>query len=147
MSLRPQPRHQRKVSTTMVVDGVRDEGLTEQSHLGDVGIHYILKRHAKTGIIDHLASNPHYGDYTDAPGYQEAMNTIAAAKSLFESLPSEVRRDMDNSPQQFVDFMQNPDNRSEIEAYGLTTDHLPPLEAEPLPLDPPGDERPTEDPT
>lgn len=119
----PQPRYRRKVYAQNDLPT-----LTEQAHKEQCEINNILKRYQQTGVLDH--TNQHagtYNDYVDAPGYQDAQNMIAAANSLFESLPSQIRLDMGNDPAKFVDFMQNADNREAMEAYGLSTEHLPPL--------------------
>lgn len=103
--------------------------MTEQSHKDEVDIQRIMRKFKKTGVLTHVAAHKGtYGDYASAPDYQEAQNIIANAKSLFESVPSHIRSDMDNDPQKFVDFMQNEDNRDAIEAYGLSSSHLPPCE-------------------
>lgn len=120
----PQPRYRRRQQT--INEG---KSLTEQAHKDDCSIQKILKKYQATGVLAH--TNAHegtYQNYIDTPGYQEAQLAIASAKSLFESLPSRIRADMGNSPQQFVEFMQNTLNRDKIQAYGLSTAHLPPIE-------------------
>nr|UXQ88008.1 MAG: internal scaffolding protein [Microvirus sp.] len=124
----PHPQFRR----TSRVDFSDDIGRTEQAHKTDVDIHHIMKQYKKTGVLTHV--NQHqgtYGDYAEAPDYSQAQNIIADAKSLFESVPSHIRSDMNNDPQQFVNFMQNPKNREEIEAYGLDASHLPSQDATP----------------
>lgn len=105
---------------------------TEQNHKDDVRMQKILKKHAQTGILNHV--NKHQGTYMDmanAPTYQEAQNIIAHANSVFASLPATIREKMDNNPQTFVDFMQNPDNREAMEELGLDSSHLPQAPEEP----------------
>jgi len=121
---------------------------TEQAHKDEVNIHHILKRFQKTGLVTH--TNKHegtYNDYVDAPDFQEAQQIIASANSLFESLPSSLRRKMDNDPQKFVDFMQNEDNRDEMAELGLSTAHLPDVVPTPTPTPTPEVTAPTEPPT
>ncbi len=108
---------------------------TEQSHKNEVSIHRIMERYRKRGVIDHVNANKGtYGDFTNAPDFAEANQIIAAAKSLFETVPSRIRRDFENDPGKFLEFMQNEENRDQIEEYGLDASHLPPRD---VPSDPP----------
>lgn len=129
-----QPRYQRKITLTCDPDTEMGRSKTEQCHKDEVNIHHILRQYKKTGVIDHV--NKHQGTYmdlADLPDYQEAQNIIQTAKSMFESVPAVIRADFDNDPAKYVDFMQKPENRAEIEAYGLDASHLPPQEETPLP--------------
>ncbi len=119
-------------------DPTKNIGRTEQCHKDEVNIHHILRQYQKTGVIQHV--NKHQGTYmdlADLPDYQEAQNIIATAKSLFESVPAVIRADFHNDPQEYIEFMQNPENREEIEAYGLDASHLPPIEDNVPPFDTP----------
>lgn len=127
-----------KVRRRVQLDFSDSPSLTEQAHKDEVSIHHIMKRYKKTGVIQHVNQyEGTYGDFTDAPGYTEAQNIIASANSMFETVPSHIRTEFGNDPGQFLKFMQNPDNRDEIEAYGLSTSHLPVREEEVLPATPP----------
>lgn len=114
--------------------------MTEQAHRDEVSIHHIMRKFKKTGVITHVAAyGGTYMDYSNTPDYREAQTIIADAKSLFESVPSHIRAAMHNNAQEFVEFMQNEENREEIEAFGLSTSHLPPKEETTLPLPTPGE--------
>ncbi|AXL14796.1 internal scaffolding protein [Microviridae sp.] len=118
--------------------------LTEQHHIEKCEIHNIMERYQKTGILDHVQEHAGtYMDYPDAPSFQEAMNQVAAAQSLFQSLPSGLRADFENDPAKFIDFMQNPKNVEAIAAYGLDTTHLKGVS---IPEDTPDPEPPREPP-
>lgn len=113
--------------------------MTEQHHRDDVKIQSILKKYAQTGVISHVKE--YQGTYMNVPNgldYQEAQNIIAEAASLFESVPAHIRQDFANDPAQFIDFMQNSENKEAIEAYGLDASHLPVQEEtqEPTPTPP-----------
>lgn len=100
--------------------------LTEQCHKDDVSIQHIMRKFKKTGVLRHV--NQYQGTYMDmtaALDYHEAQNLIAEANSIFETVPAHIRQEMDNDPTKFVDFMQNPENREKIEAFGLDSSHLP----------------------
>lgn len=118
-------QYRRKVSITFDPK----EDMCEQAHKEACDIHNIMRKYEKTGIIEHVNKyEGTYMDMADAPDYHAAQMILADAKSMFETVPSSIRADFDNDPAKFVTFMQNPENRAEIEAYGLSADHLPPVE-------------------
>lgn len=119
-------------------------GRTKMSMADECNINLIMARHKKTGLVSHVAAvQPEYGDFNNATDYQNACNAIIAADQAFESLPADVRKEMDNDPGQFLDFMADPDNEDRAIELGL----LPPKPfvpkptpeaAEPAPAPPPG---------
>lgn len=120
--------------------------MTEQAHADQVNIHSIMKKYKETGMVDHMAA--HSGDYADmvgAPDYLEAQNIIAEANSLFASIPSYIRDDFGNDPAQFLDFLQDPANKQQMDAYGFPTDHLPDVSPDPTPTPTQGDKTPPPD--
>lgn len=138
MSLITPNKKRRKVS----VDFKDDKGFTEQAHASDVKIQNIMKKYERTGIIEHNAQyGGEYANMVGALDFAEAQRVIADANSMFESVPATIRRDFDNNPAKFVDFMMNEKNREAIQDYGFQTDHLP--EAPEQPLGEPQAEPPT----
>ena len=95
------------------------EGLTEQHHKDEVDVNRIVARYNKTGVIDHL--NDFEAKYADLTGYdyQDAQNTIAAANSMFEGLPSDIRKKFDNDPVAFLQFTDDPKNAQAMIDLGL----------------------------
>lgn len=99
------------------------ENMTKQSFKNECNINNIMAKFQKTGMINHYANNaPHYQDIP-ALDYHEALDIIATANSMFEELPSSVRAKFENSPEQFLEFVQNPDNIEKARELGLA----PPL--------------------
>lgn len=96
--------------------------LTKQSHMKECDINLIMAKWEKTGILEHR--NTHegsYGDFTSAPGdYQESLNAVLDAETMFSELPSKIRRRFGNDPGQFLDFVQDPDNADEMVSLGLS---------------------------
>lgn len=112
-----------------------EPSMTEMSHAKSCDIHNIMKKYEKTGVLDHVSQyEGSYMDYGSIPDFHQAHKMIAEANSMFETVPARIRADFDNDPTKFVDFMQNPDNREQIEAYGLSASHLPQDENKPKPL-------------
>ena len=112
-------RQRRKVS----IKFDNELGLTEQSKLPEANLKSILKRYETTGVLPPLRQG-FYADLRAMPDYAEAQNIIAEGNSLFESLPATLRRDFDNDPAKFVDFMQDPKNKEAIEEYGFDTEYF-----------------------
>lgn len=108
------------------IDCSDSEDMTEQHHAESCDIHSIMRQADKTGIVTHLNQyEGSYGNFIDAPDFTTAMQQIAAAKSLFESVPSAIRSEFDNDPAKFLDFVQNPENKQAMDDYGLDTSHFP----------------------
>jgi len=95
-------------------------GRTEQHFREECNINTILAKYQKTGAITHFAKHsPNYGDFP-AIDYREAIELVREAQSSFNELPSHVRREFDNDPASFLNFVQNPANRSRMDELGLT---------------------------
>lgn len=103
------------------------EGRTKQAFKDECDINQIMARYQKTGVIDFI--NKHQAQYGDVTGidFQQAMETIASAQSLFNDLPSTIRTRFKNDPAQFMDFVHDPANAAEMHAMGLMRpDYQPP---------------------
>jgi phage internal scaffolding protein len=95
------------------------DGLTEQNHKDETDINKIVRKYNKTGLIDHLNQfEKQYGDMTGYD-YQDAMNTVAAANTMFEGLPSAIRNKFDNDPAKFINFVDNEANEDQLVEMGL----------------------------
>jgi len=115
---------------------------TMQSFGPDCDVNRIMARYQVTGAIEHFAKNqPQYGDIP-AMDFREAMTAITTANSLFAELPSEIRKQFDNDPSEFLEFVQDPANEAEMIAMGLR--EAKPHEAAEIPLS--RSEAPTEPP-
>lgn len=92
---------------------------TKQAFKDECDINKILARFTKTGVINFTQQNePRYGDCTGME-YTAAMNKVAAARSLFNEMPAELRARFDNEPALFLDFVNDEKNREEAQALGL----------------------------
>ncbi len=89
---------------------VYDNGRTKQSFKDETDINMILARAQQTGVISHMAKHqPTYGDFADFD-FLEAQMFLAKGKEIFADLPSEVRREFEQSPSKFFAFVNDPDN-------------------------------------
>ncbi len=100
--------------------------MTQQNFKDETDINLILAKYAKSGLIDHI--NKYGGHYAEMPAEQDfhaAMNLVTNAQTMFAELPSEIRNMFDNDPGQFLDFVDNPENREEAIEMGLFPQDAP----------------------
>lgn len=117
------------------------ESMTEQCHGEECRIDNVIKKYRETGVIDRInQKHPQYLDMTGSKTLHEAYNMMTQAQESFMELPSNVRKDFNNDPGLFVDFMQDPKNREKIEAYGFDASYLPEAPVRPAPTPEPVDD-------
>lgn len=94
-------------------------GRTKQSFKDECDINNIVQRFLKTGVMEFTQKNqPRYGDVTGFD-YSEAMQLVAAAKSMFNGMPAQLRDRFENEPAKFLDFVQDDRNHAECVEMGL----------------------------
>ena len=97
----------------------------KQAMLKECDINQIMAKYQKTGMITHIKKHGgSYGEMPLADDFHEAMNLVAGANSMFAELPSTVRDRFHNDPSQFLEYVNDPDNRDGMVEMGL----LPPAE-------------------
>lgn len=93
---------------------------THQSFKNECDINQIMSKFKKTGMVTHLAKNKGvYMDISNAPDYQKALDTVLKAESAFMALPSQVRKELGNDPQNLMDLLKDPKNKKRAEELGL----------------------------
>lgn len=108
------PKQRKRVQITFT-----QESLTKQEFAEENDINNIIKRAKITGELPVSSRQPLYGDFTNVPQYQEALNIVNEAQEAFESLPSLVRERFQNNPAMMLDFLADPKNRAEAVKLGL----------------------------
>lgn len=100
-----------------------EPSLTHQSMSDACDINNIMKRYEKTGMLEHVAQhNGDYGDFTDAEDYHASLLKVSEAQEMFASLPAQIRARFENEPANFLSFVDDPANRSEMARMGLLTE-------------------------
>lgn len=80
------------------------ETLTEQSHKAHVDVNNIMARYTRSGVMEHIRRfEGQYADVSDMD-YHEAMTKVADTKSMFEEMPSTMRRHFNDDVAQFLEF-------------------------------------------
>lgn len=107
---------------------------TKQSFKDECDINILMARYQATGELPNL--NQSAPQYLDVTGYdfQEAMDFVRGAQTMFEELPSSIRNRFQNSPEAFLDFCSNENNRPELAAMGLLRPIAQELIPNPIPI-------------
>lgn len=91
------------------------DGMTKQAFKDETDINKLLSRAQKQGTLSHLAQHEHrYGDFSDFDFF-DAQVKLTAGREIFDALPSELRSEFHNSPAEFFEFVNDPDNRDQLE--------------------------------
>lgn len=93
--------------------------LTEQHHKKECDINNIIKKYDKTGLITHISRIEAKFGNVSGIDFGESMRMVAEAKTLFATLPSDIRNRFKNSPKELLEFMDKPENREEAIRLGL----------------------------
>nr|AVQ10167.1 minor capsid protein [Gokushovirinae environmental samples] len=84
-------------------------------------VNKIIEKFKRTGSVTHVR-NAHdgvYMDLTELPSLQEAQEVIIAATKAFEAVPASIRQRFGHDPQQFINFLEDPNNNEEAIKLGL----------------------------
>ena len=83
--------------------------VTHQSFKDECDINLIVRRHAQTGLWDHVAKRqPHYGDFSEARDLADAVELVNQANQGFMELPAAVRKAVQNDPVKLLQAMADP---------------------------------------
>lgn len=61
----------------------------------------------------------YYGDFSDVPDLQTALDRLREAQERFSALPAHLRAEFNNSPAELWAFLQDPANGEEAVELGL----------------------------
>lgn len=96
----------------------KQDSMTDQRFKDDCSIQSILARYRVTGDLAHLGYNPNgvplkpfkEGDFADIGDYQECLELVMSAKEQFDALPSNIRKEVGNTPEGMLKFINDPKN-------------------------------------
>ncbi len=92
----------------------------KQSFKAECDINVIMAKYKARGIVTHVSKyQGHYQDLPNEIDYHANLQAVMDAKEAFASLPAKVRDRFHNDPAEFLGFVQNPKNITEIEKLGL----------------------------
>jgi len=94
----------------------------KQSFKAECDINNIMRKYQAQGVLPSLIlQDPKYGDFSNVPDYQEALNLVLKAQAQFGGLSAEVRDRFGSDPSRFLAFCENPANQEELISMGLAT--------------------------
>lgn len=100
------------------VNGLPDK--TKQSFKDQCDIHRIIDRYDRTGLITHLnRAQAQYGDVSGLNDYQDVLDRIREAETLFMKLPAKTREAFNHSAAEFLDAANDPEKRDMLRDLGL----------------------------
>lgn len=106
------PRHRVAISDW-------EPSMTKQSFQEMVNVNEIMRRFTGTGTITHLnTAAPNYG-YHSGHDFRESLEIIQKANESFDALPAIMRRQFNDNPAEFLDFVSNPENAPKMAEMGL----------------------------
>lgn len=110
--------------TNSTAEGIvfTEPSMTQQHFKDETMIDNILQKYAETGFLTDpfTPKRPiQFGDFSEVKDFQTAQNAIALATEYFESLPANVRASFNNSPQEFLNALNDPEQRSKLEELGF----------------------------
>ncbi len=124
-------------------------GRTKQSQKDECDINKLLEKQARAGTISHL--DRYQGQYADFSKYnfEEHTNKIAEMATCFENLPAETKREFNQSPDEFFEFVTNPENVENLPRLlpeiANRGDYFPPVTAPKAPEQPQAEKEGTQD--
>lgn len=93
--------------------------LTQQQFLEESDINNIIARYRLQGVVNSSGRQPMYGDFTNLPSYQEALDIVNRGADIFMSLSSDIRGRFDNDPSKFLEFANDKSNVDDLIKWGL----------------------------
>lgn len=93
--------------------------LTQQQFLEESDINNIIARYRVQGVVNSSGRQPMYGDFTNLPSYQEALDIVNRGADIFMSLSSDIRGRFDNDPSKFLEFANDKSNVDDLIKWGL----------------------------
>lgn len=70
-----------------------------------------------------------YGDFSNIPNYQSALETVQRAQEAFMALPAKTRNRFQNDPQELLNFCSDSNNYNEAIELGLISKPANPTNA------------------
>lgn len=94
---------------------------TQQHFKDETDINKIIQRAITTGdtTVFTTTQRAQYYDVSAFEDYQAALDRVSDVEADFFSLPSKLRKEFDNDPERYVEFMADPSNVARAIELGL----------------------------
>lgn len=100
----------------------KEPTMTIQSEKDNCDINVIMNRYATCGTPLPYRTDgvePVYADVSELGDYMENYQRCKQAEEMFNSLPSALRKELDNNPANLLPFIQDEKNKERCYEYGL----------------------------
>lgn len=100
----------------------KEPTMTIQSEKDNCDINVIMTRYATCGTPLPYRTDgvePVYADVSELGDYMENYQRCKQAEEMFNSLPSALRKELDNNPANLLPFIQDEKNKERCYEYGL----------------------------
>lgn len=118
------PVHKRRKRVTLDFDLEKLPSKTKQSARDGVDINKLYEKYMKTGLMSQRSSEPKFGSFDDFD-FMKAQNSLIFAKEKFAAfsegfsdLPSSTRKEFDNNPEVFLNYLAIPENFKKAQEQG-----------------------------
>lgn len=102
-----------KTKYTRVIHPKCGKTVTEQHHAKTCNINHIINKYQKTGLVEHVNRHQaNYGDVSSAD-FETAVSLVKEQETVFNELPSSVRKHYDNDVVQYLEHIQTEDGALE----------------------------------
>lgn len=101
--------------------------LTQQHFQKECDINEMLRKFGATGELP-SKEGAFYADASQITDYQSALETVLTIDNQFAQLPSSCRDRFGNSPEAFLDFINQPGAEEHFADLGLTVGPVTPLD-------------------
>lgn len=118
-----------------IPDKVYEESRTRQSEMRSADINLIMAKYQKTGVLPPATRQGFFADVSEVGDYREALDRIQRMDNYFLHLDPEVRKQFDNDPAIFLDFVSHDANLPKLEEMGLIAPDDSAVPAKDHPLD------------
>lgn len=96
--------------------------MTKQSFKDSCNINKIMEKYAKSGQMPAINASDQKFEFASSISFTESMQIITDASQTFDGLPARMRQRFGNNPALFLEFVENPANRTEMGAMGLLSE-------------------------
>lgn len=110
----------RENGTKRVVTITNEQSLTDQSQKKACDINEIVRRYKKTGQLTHTTERqPLYQDVSKIPDLIGALEQVTKAQEAFMSIPSQLRKRLNNDPANLIEYLNDSKNDEEAIKLGI----------------------------
>lgn len=104
-----------------------DSSLTQQNEAEFTTIKSYLDKYARVGVLGdpQRLTEAQFGDFVNAPDFQQSLEQVQRMTRFFEALPSDVRRQFHDDPAEFAAALGDPSTQELLRSKGILEEPSP----------------------